>query len=306
MRTLINDGQPFLRSEVRACGLTERELDLLVAELHVRRVLRGVYVDAFTPDSRALRAKCLHLVKPPDAVFYGMTAAFLLGVDVTPPFARFRFVPECVVPHHSTRCAQLLVRCREGYLPTSDLVEVEGLQVTNALRTTVDLLRTLWRPYALAAADAMAHAGLITTEEVMAYVSHMRRYPGIVQSRALAPLIDPKAESAGESWLRIRVIDAGLPIPECQIEVRDRANRVIARLDDGYRGSKVGAEYDGREFHSEYEDRKHDEQRREVLRKIYGWRIAVAGYDDIFGVDPAFEIKLGRWLGIPVQLPRRW
>lgn len=304
--TVINGGQPFLGTAASSLGLTAKQLDVLVAEHHVRRVLRGVYVDAAAPDTRALRADCLHLVKPPNAVFYGVTAAFLLGADVCPPYARFRFVPECVVPHHSTRCTQLLVSCREGYLPSPDLVQIAGLLVTNAVRTTVDLLRSLWRPYALAAADAMAHAGLVTTEEVMAYLAPMKRYPGIVQARALAPLIDAKAESAGESWLRMRLIDAGLPIPRCQIVVLNRAGFECARIDDGYEAAKVGAEYDGREFHSEDADREHDEERREFLHKVYGWRIAVARYDDIFGDYTAFEIKVGGWLGIPPQLPRRW
>jgi hypothetical protein len=306
MTTLINGGQPFLASEARSLLLSAKDLEVLTAEHRVRRVLRGVYVDAAAPDSRALRAACLHLVKPPNAVFYGITAAFLLGADVTPPYARFRYVPECVVPHHSTRCTQLLVRCREGYLPPADLAEVEGLVITSAVRTTVDLLRTLWRPYALAAGDAMAHAGLVTTEEVMAYIALKKRYPGIVQARALAPLIDGLAESAGESWLRMRVIDAGFPIPRCQIVVVNRFGFEYARIDDGWEAAQVGAEYDGREFHSEDADRVHDDERREVLRKVYGWRIAVGRYDHIFGDDPAFEIKIGSWLGIPPQLPRRW
>jgi hypothetical protein len=306
MTSLINAGQPFLGAAASTLGISAKGLEALVSQRQVRRVLRGVYVDAAAPDTRALRAACLHLVRPPNAVFYGISAAFLLGVDVTPPYARFRLVPECIVPHHSTRCTQLLVRCREGYLPPADLLEVEGLLITNAVRTTADLLRSLWRPYALAAADAMARAGLVTTEAVMAYVAPMKRFPGIVQARALSPLIDGLAESAGESWLRLRLIDAGFPIPRCQIVVVNRAGFEIARIDDGYDAVKVGVEYDGREFHTEDADRQHDQARRDLLREVYGWRIAVALYGDIFGEDPALELEVGGWLGIPPQLPRRW
>lgn len=306
MDELINAGQPFLGSTVAEQGISAPALKALISTHRLRRVFRDVYVDAAVSDTRALRAASLHLVKPPQGVFYGLTVAFLLGVDAFPPRARFTFVPECVVPHHSTRCTRLFVRCREGYLPSADLDDVDGLPVTNSIRTTVDMLRTLWRPHALAAADAMAHAGLVTRPEVMSHIARMKRFPGIVQARCLAPLIDYRAESSGESWQRLRMIDAGLPIPESQIKVLDRAGVLRARLDNGYSRAKVGVEYDGREFHSEDDDKEHDEKRREYLEDTHGWRICVARREDIFGDDPAFEIKIGSWIGIPPQLPRRW
>jgi len=306
MVELINAGQPFVGSAAVEQGISAAHLKTLVAAHRLRRVFRGVYVDSSVSDTRTIRAASLHLVKPPLGVFYGTTVAFLLGVDAFPPRARFSFVPECVVPHHSTRCTQMFVRCREGYLPSEDLEEIDGLLVTNPRRTTVDMLRTLWRPHAIAAADAMAHAGLVTREQVMAHLAPMKRFPGIVQARSLAPLIDYRAESAGESWQRLRMVDAGFPIPQSQITVRDRSGVVRARLDNGYPEAKVGVEYDGREFHSEDHDKEHDEARRTFLRDILGWRICVAKHKDIFGDNPAFELKIGSWIGIPPQLPRRW
>ncbi len=306
MDELINEGRPFLGSQSREHGISPKDLRTLFATHRLRRVFRGVYVDTTVSDTRAIRAASLHLVKPAHGVFFGTTVAFLLGVDAFPPRARFAFVPECIVPHHSTRCTALFVRCREGYLPQTDLDEIGGLLVTNPVRTTVDLLRTLWRPHALAAADAMAHEGFVTRQEVMSYVASMRRFPGIVQARSLAPLIDHKSESPGESWQRLRLVDAGFPIPESQIEIRDRGGVLRARLDNGYSRVKVGVEYDGREFHTEDDDKEHDEKRRGYLEDTRGWRLCVATREDIFGESPAFEIQVGAWIGIPPQLPRRW
>jgi len=305
MSELLNGGLPFVGSEAQNLGVSPAKLRTLVSSRHVRRVLRGVYVDARTPDSRALRACALQLIRPPGAIFYGATVAFLLGVDAFPPRERFNFLPQCVVPHHSGRCTRRLVRCREGYLPDEDLIELDGLVVTIPLRTTVDLLRSLWRPHALAAADAMAHSGHVTREEVLAYIAPMRRYPGIIQARALARLIDDKAESPGESWQRLRLIDAGFPIPKSQFTAFDNAGFPVARLDHAYPEKRVGMEYDGREFHSDDVAKDSDDSKREYLTDILRWRLAIGKYKNIFGEDPAFERQVGEWMGMEPG-PRLW
>ncbi len=184
-------------------------------------------------------------------------------------------------------------------------MEVNGVIVTTPLRATVDMLRTLWRPHALAAADSMAHAELVTREETMTYVSRLKGYPGIVQARALAAMIEPLAESPGESWQRLRAIDAGLPTPDSQIDVEDRHGRFVARLDNGYRGARIGFEYDGREWHDDDISVEHDDDRRGYLRDVLGWRLLVVKKADVFGDDPSFEQQLGEWLGITTQA-RRW
>jgi hypothetical protein len=198
------------------------------------------------------------------------------------------------------------VKCREGKLPTSDLEVIEGLVTTTALRTTVDLLRSLWRPYALGAADAMAHAGLVLPDEVREYVSAMRHFPGIVQARSLVSLIEPLVESPGESAQRLRLIDAGFPVPTAQFSVFDRAGVLLAVLDGAYKEARMGIDYDGREFHTDKTAVEHDTWKREYLTTILSWRLAVATRSDIFGNDPSYEIKVGKWLGIEPRLPRRW
>lgn len=302
---LINDGQPFVAANAAAIGLSRAAMRDLVRTQRVRRVFRGVYVDAAVADSRELRASALHLVKPPGAVFYGTTVSFLLGVDAAPPAQRFSLVPQCVVPHHSGRCRQREVRCREGYLPEADLVEIEGLIVTNPVRTTCDLLRSLWRPHALGAADAMAHAGYVTREEVMSYIAGMKRYPGIIQARSLAALIEPLTESPGESWQRLRLVDAGFPVPEPQLKVFDRFDHFVARLDHAYELLRVGMEYDGREWHDDLEGESQDAAKRKLLREVMGWRLAIGRQSRIFGEDATFEQEIGSWIGLTPQ-PRRW
>ena len=169
----------------------------------------------------------------------------------------------------------------------------------------MDLLRWLRRPFALSAVDAMAHAGLIDASGVRRRVSQLTGFPGVRQARELAPLIDRRVESPGESWTRLRLVDARLPCPEPQIEVLDERDRVVYRLDNGYRQSRVGIEYDGLQFHSD-DHAPHDIYRRERLRREFGWHVITCDRAAVLGSDPWLEERVGELLGLAPWLDRRW
>lgn len=306
MQSLLNDGQPFIVTQEGGIGLSRKVVRTLFKEHRIRCLFRGVYVDAAVADSRVLRASALQLVAPAGSVMCESTAAYLHGVDTFPPGQRFLQLPRCMVEHHSSRSRQALATCREGYIPESDVEEVLGLRVTTPVRTTADLLRTQWRPYALGSADAMARAGIVDLVSLADYIHGLKGYPGIVQARDLRRLIDPRAESHGESALRLRCIDAGYPAPQLQIVVSDSLGYLIARIDLGYDDVRGGLEYDGKEFHTTPEQRARDERRRAILRDSFGWRLLVVGRDDVFGPDPALELAVGEWLGLTPRLPRLW
>jgi len=306
MDNRIFDGLPILGSDAARLGLSPKGLRQLLHDHRLRRIFRGVYVDAAVADTRTLRSRALHLVMPPHGVLYGCSAAWALGVDAFPPAQRFNFTPTCVVPHGTTRCTSAYVCCLEGYLPREEIMTTDGLRLTVPVRTTVDMLRRLRRPYALSAADVMAHAELVSVSELMAYIVRLKRFPGIVQARELVVLVEPRAESSGESWERLRIIDAGFPRPEPQYVVRDHRGRKLARLDHAYPHIRVAAEYDGAEYHSHHEDASYDEERRAYLRKVLGWHFVVAGKKDILGKDDSFEVELGQLLGLVPLLPRQW
>lgn len=268
-------------------------------------MLRGVLADARVTDTRGLRPQALELVRPPQAVFALHTVPWLQGVDTRRPRDRHLLVPECIVPHGSGRIRRPGVRCVEGYLRDDDVEIVDGVPTTIGVRTAADLLRTEYRPHALAAADAMAHAQLIVVADVVDYLQRLKGFPGVIQGRGLAALIEPTTESKGESWQRLRLIDAGFPRPVPQIVITDRAGRTIARLDMGYREQLIGAEYDGALDHTLPTDRRSDAARRELVSALLAWRIAVARSDDIWGNDDRFESQVGEWLGLR-PLPRMW
>jgi hypothetical protein len=273
---------PFLASDLPAIGLSRWQLDELVATGAVRRVVRAVYVDAAVPDSIALRAQCAALVAPPHVVVSDRSAAWLHGVD-TYDLAAHAVPPDLEVvsigPHDRTR--------REGFLggkralAPEDLCEVCGVLTTTALRTACDLACLRGRSAALAVLDAFMRAHGLTRADFEAVLPRFRGRRGVRQLRELVRHAIADAESPGESWTRLAIIDAGLPCPRAQVWVTVPGYGRV-RLDLAYAELKIAVEYDGEEFHGSEEDRARDTARREALRRL-GWIVIVVTKSDFTG-----------------------
>lgn len=304
MSELLNDGAPFDVHMALDLGYTASDLRRMTTEGQLRRMCRGAYIDAKAEDTRMSRLAGIRLVAPPDAIVCNESASWLFGVDAYKPSEQYVLEPSLVVPHGSTRITKPGSRCRQAIIKSRDITAIDGVLVTTPARTTSDLLRRLYRPYALAAADGMAHAGLIEVDEMWEFLAKLKGYPGIVQARTLTPLIEPLAASPGESWQRLRVIDAGFPIPRAQILIVDAYGRE-RWVDLGYEHLKIAMEYDGREFHTDDVDVEHDDSRRRYLSDVLSWRFVVARKEGIFGTDTSFEDELGGLLHIAPR-PRFW
>jgi len=98
-----------------------------------------------------------------------------------------------------------------------------------------------------------------------------------VQARHLVSLVDPRAESQPESWMREVIDSHELPMPELQHWVMVDGVPTY-RLDLAYVRAKIAVEYDGEEFHSSASDRLRDEERRAWLR-AHGWYVIVLTKD---------------------------
>lgn len=304
MVTLVNEGYPFTSKQARDLALPPRALREGVKYGTLRREFRDVYVDARVPDSRASRLRAIKLIQPDGAVVCNESAAWLYGLDVHAPGDRRRLEPALVTEHSTTRVVRAGTRGRQAILTADDIDFVEGVHVTTPVRTVSDLLRRMYRPYALAAADAFAHAGLVTQDEVVEFVAQLKGYRGVVQARSLALLIEPRTESPGESWQRLRMLDAGFPPPEPQFAVIDDFGRQL-RIDLPYPDLLIGTEFDGREFHTDAAHRAHDDDRRAYLSEVYGWEWVIGTRERIFGSDTSFEDELGALLGM-APLTRWW
>jgi hypothetical protein len=273
---------PISSAQAREVGVGYPQLRALVERGLVTRPVHGVYAVATLPDTLAFRVSVLKLVVPDSCVVTDRTAGWLWGADmvlapndhlVTPRVSVF-CPPGC-------RLRRSMTASGERRLRSCDISEIDGLRVTTPLRTACDLGRLLHRDQAIAALDSLARLGAFTLDELAAETTRFRRYRGVIQLRVLVLIVDPRSESPGESVLRLRWIDIGLPRPQCQVEVPTDWGTSYW-IDVGLPELGFGAEYDGEDFHGDA-DHARDEARRTWLREERGWTIEVARKANVYG-----------------------
>ena len=263
--------RPFTRQQGYDAGLTDRQLD----GKQWRQVFRTVWVHQSVPDTMELRLSAAKLVIPPAGVLCGLTAAWVRGVDV-------RRLDDVDVHAGFPRGKRIrkrpgLVVCQET-LDVSDFHSVDDVAVTTPLRTAFDCLRWLRHPEGVVVADALAHAGLVSVDELASYFASKKRLRNLRIGERLLALVEPKSESPMESRLRLLLLDGGLPRPEAQWNVYTSTGAFVGRLDLAYPELRVAVEYDGA-FH--WEQRRQDDRRRAALRAL-GWVIHVYSSEDVY------------------------
>ena len=284
----LPQNRPFPTTTAREAGAAWTDLRRLVIEGLLRHPVKGVYCSNRVPDDLDNRIDVLRLVVPDDCVVTDRTAGWLWGAPmILAPGDHLETPRVSVFAPPGRRLRNGLADSGERALAPRDVMTIRGLRVTTPLRTACDLGRLLHRDQALAAMDALAVLRVFTVEQLCVEVLRFKHYRGVVQLRTLAPLVDPLAGSPGESALRLRWYDAGLPRPECQVEI-PAPNGGIYLLDIGLRDRRLGAEYDGEEFHGD-DQREHDEARREWARKHECWTIVVARGPNVYGREQDIE-----------------
>jgi hypothetical protein len=277
---------PFHYRDLARLGLTRSRLARLLKQGKVRRLLQAVYVRADVDDDIELRAAAAKLVLPPHAVVSDRSAAWLHGVD-SYQYGEHEVVPVLEVVsiegHEPARRAGYLAGKRD--LLPSEICVVGGVPVTTPVRTACDLACQRGRTRALAVLDAFRRRHGLTCADYARQLERFRGRRGVIQARELAALAIASAESPAESWLRMIVLDEGVPPPKPQHELVIPGHGEV-RLDLAYPFLKIAVEYDGEEFHTSDEDRADDEERRRAL-EAEGWLVIVVTKEKLWG--PARE-----------------
>lgn len=197
---------PFTPAMAAASGISRAELDRLVRDGRVQRLLRGVYLDATRPCPPEVRAAAVALATGPRQVVVGRTAAWLFGA----PREALVEHPSALLPievHARTRTSGSR-RFRGG-----EVVAIGGLRCTSLLRTATDLGRRPGEEVAQAALDGMLRGTGLDHGALMQAAQSCAGQPGAVQLRELAARSDGRADGAAESVLRMRWLAARLPTP---------------------------------------------------------------------------------------------
>jgi hypothetical protein len=213
----------------------------------LRRVRRGVYVGAdhwegIDPRQRHLieiRAT-VEATRAPSVVSH-RSAAAVWGLPVVG--ARGTAVHLTVTGASGPDTRRTYVRHAVATPPSVRVVD--GIPVTSAARTVVDLARTDGFLTAVAAGDAALRRGAVTPDELRAEVVAVGRGRGVRVARDVVAFVDGGSESAGESLSRVRMREVGVPAPALQHVVRDDQG-FVGRVDFWWEAVGVVGEFDGR------------------------------------------------------------
>ncbi|MGD1280192.1 hypothetical protein ACKUUI_12365 [Mycobacterium seoulense] len=226
-----------------------------------RRIHRDVYIPKNAPRSLRDNIRAAWLWSGRRATIAGRAAAALHGAKWVDDFSPIEIIGPFNHPPPG-----IIVR-RES-ISAEDVVNLDGLPVTNPTRTAFDLGRHLPRSLAVTHLDALAAATGLTAADVAALIGRNKGARGVRQCRTALSLMDGGAQSPKESWLRLVLIDAGLPRPTTQIRVTD--GRMVAYLDMGWEEPMVAMEYDGEQHRTDRGQYVKDIRRAEMVGSL-GW-----------------------------------
>lgn len=251
-------GDVFLGSEALAAGMLN---EYQLRRWH-RTVFRDVYIPKFDEPSLDDRMRGAWLWSRRRAVIAGVAASALHGAQWVGPDTTIELVAKSARPQRG-----LIVR--NETLGDDEVFTSGRLPVTSIARTAFDLGRHQPRRPALVRLDALMHATPFSAEDVSVLAKRYRGARGLRRLAEVLPLVDGGAASPRESWLRLLLVDGGLPKPTTQIPVHD-GWRLVGVLDMGWPDYLVAVEYDGDQHRTDRRQFVKDIHRSETFAEL-GW-----------------------------------
>jgi Protein of unknown function (DUF559) len=251
--------EPFIGSEALACGALSRHQ----LRTRYRAVFPNVYLGKGVQPSLEQRIAAAWLWSNRRAIIAGAAAAAVHGADWIPDNVPVELI------HDNTRAPRGLLTRRDGVLDGESQI-IDGRAVTTPERTAFDIGRRGAVHSAVARLDTLARATGFKVDDVLRVARQHPRAPGLRRLEAALDLVDAGAQSPRESYLRLLLIDAGLPRPQTQIPVLGVDGIPVAYLDLGWQDWMVAVEYDGDQHRADRRQYVKDIRRLEMLEEM-GW-----------------------------------
>lgn len=245
--------RPFTVVEAHAAGLSDRVL----AGARFVRLLHGVYSVVTLPLSPRVWIQAASMAVS-GAFASHVTGLQWHGIDLGP--ARpFHFSTD---RRDRSRVAGIVVHRYEALPPVLDItLTPEACWLGAALQLNSTAL--------VIAGDALIHRKLTTLNRLWNFIDESHGVHGVKRARTALLMVREGAESPRESVLRLILVGAGLPEPECNTDILDGA-RFLGRGDLVYRDHRVLVEYDGRQHWTDHRQWERDVIRLEELARA-GW-----------------------------------
>ena len=214
----------LLRRDAVTTGITDGELARLTRAGELQRLRRGAYLEAVPPTPAAerhrllIRATLAGLRRP--AVVSHQSAALLHG------FPMWGVALDRV---HVTRRPRAwndtsaVLRCHVARLRDDEVIDVDGVAVTDPVRTALDLARSLPHEVAVVALDGALHVGALSHDVLRARLMDIVGTPGSRSAARVVAAADGRSASVGESRSRVILHRWKLAPSALQFEIRSAA-----------------------------------------------------------------------------------
>ena len=295
LRVIARDKGVFTRKEACQLGYDDRQIATEVNSGRWQRVRRGAYL--FADSWAVLDARGRHRVLS-RAVLRNVNcdaalshASALMEFDAPAWDLDLRRVHLARFDKRAGRREAGVVQHR-GAMGVGDVSRRNGLWITSATRTALDLTMVTDTERALVSIDGLLRAGETTKEMMSASLAALTWWPHSLRTRLVLDLADRRSESAGESRVRYLCWCQGLPPPVPQFEILHQG-QLLARLDLAWPELGVWLEFDGavkyrdrwREGDSPEDVVLREKRREDLIRRLTGWRCIRVTWDEL--ADPA-------------------
>lgn len=268
-------GEPFIGSEALKLGeVTRHQL-----RSYYRALFPNVYLSRDAEASLERRIAAAWLWSGRRATIAGAAAARLHGADWIPDDVPVELI------HANPRAPRGVLTRRDALLDGETQI-IDGRAVTTPERTAFDIGRRGAVHSAVARLDTLAYATGFKVDDVLRIAAGHPGAPGVRRLEAALELVDAGSQSPRESYLRLLLIDAGLPRPQTQIPVLGVDGIPVAYLDMGWEERMVAVEYDGDHHRSDRRQYVKDIRRQEMLERM-GWIVVRVVAED----SPAATIR---------------
>jgi hypothetical protein len=252
-------GKPFMGSDALASGALPRHQ----LQTNFRALFPNVYLPLDVEITLERRIMAAWLWSKRRGIIAGAAAAALHGANWIPDN-----VPVELIHANARTPAGVLTR-RDAVLD-NEIQILDGLTVTTPERTAFDIGRRGAVHSAVARLDTLARATDFKVDDVLRVAACHPYSPGVRRLESALELVDGGAQSPRESYLRLLLIDAGLPRPQTQIPVVGVDGMPVAYLDLGWEDCMVAVEYDGDHHRTDRRQYVKDIRRLEMLEQM-GW-----------------------------------
>ena len=214
---------------------------------------------------------------PQDVILTDVSAAWAWGLPL-PPWMRDGPSPTSLaVTAGSSHSRRRGVRGRRLHLPDVHVQELDSRKVTTPARTWVDCAAEVPLGHLVAMGDVILRRNLATLDELRRMCHWAYRRRGVKTARLALGMLDPGAESPGESLVRVVLVTGDLPRPRSNVDVYADGTW-LARADLLLEEHGVVIEYDG-QVHLPEEQRRRDALRRNLLQDAGYFVIVFTGAD---------------------------